>query len=119
MVGSILVLAQKLLVQVIAVRFHRTAFLDRIKAVHFASDVITKLNVESRKLLKRKANILQILEQRRNRMQRAFRLSDAAAIKKAAFWKKRGSLSPSPAGDENNMSVRALLDPSLEVCLVV
>ncbi len=88
-VYALLTVIQKLLLQVIAVRFHRTAFMDRLREMNYASDVINKLHKHAKKILKEKTAYIQAMELRSSRQL----LTDAglSVLKKSPvkYWKKR------------------------------
>lgn len=67
MVYSLFVVCQKLMIQIVAVRFHRVAYSDRIREINFSSDTIGILYKEAKKILKEKHLYLQHLELKTNR----------------------------------------------------
>jgi hypothetical protein len=62
LVVNILVFLEKLFVQIVAIRFHRRAYEDRIQKMHFCTDAITKLAIEARKILRDKERIIQVMK---------------------------------------------------------
>lgn len=67
-VGSLFLFIQKLLVQIIAVRFHRTAYSERINELNWKSRVISHLNQVSKRIVRE-----QILELNRQPLSKHIR----------------------------------------------
>lgn len=77
LITSVLVMAEKMLMQLISVRFHRTAYKQRIQASRLATQILDKLNAA---ISKRGASYTKVVKFETNRGLRSRTLSDGESL---------------------------------------
>ncbi|KAI3637585.1 hypothetical protein MIR68_004234 [Amoeboaphelidium protococcarum] len=76
---SVFMTVQKFMVQIIATKFHRQAYMERIRQVNYESQIINYLHLEARKILREKQAVMTSLHHERlkqnlaNRQNKHFR----------------------------------------------
>lgn len=117
LVTSIMINVEKLAVQAIAVRFHRAAFHDRIKSANFESDLINRLNRESRRILKLRQRIIHEAEVAAVRSMRARSASKVHKKRSSALGGEHTSVDD--AAKEQRMPSSFMQVKSRRVCRVL